>query len=50
MINPYAQSFMIATRTEHLVTPVVRDVPASAPRKRFLRLFRLERAMDLTKI
>ncbi len=39
MINPYAQSFMIAARQDHIAPPRLRAVKDTKPRRRF-RLFR----------
>ena len=46
MINPYAHSFMIAARTEHLITPKLREIPSHNPPRRRLRLFRRARKTD----
>jgi len=39
MINPFAQSFLIATRNEPFETPRLRPTKSSKPRRGF-RLFR----------
>ena len=47
MINPYAQTFMIAARQDHVAPPRLRAAPETKPRRRF-RLFR--RAEDPTGV
>ena len=39
MINPYAQAFMIAARTDHFTQPRLRAARDEKPRRKF-RLFR----------
>ena len=39
MINPYAQAFMIAARTDHVAPPRLRAAKEDTPRRKF-RLFR----------
>ncbi|MDJ0826501.1 MAG: hypothetical protein QNJ16_13440 [Rhodobacter sp.] len=39
MINPYAQTFMIAARTDRIAPPRLREAQDAKPRRRF-RLFR----------
>lgn len=50
MINPYAQAFMIASRTEHLVSPRVFAARDVATRGRGLRLFRRVRSLDTDRL
>ena len=39
MINPYAQTFMIAARTDRIAPPRLREAKDAKPQRRF-RLFR----------
>ena len=50
MINPYAQSFMIATRTDHVAPPRLTRVRDVEPTRRRLRLFRRKKQIDLEKL
>ncbi|MCG6901407.1 MAG: hypothetical protein LJE68_01885 [Rhodobacter sp.] len=49
MINPYAQTFMIAARTQHLVTPQPRDTSLARPSKPSRSLFRRIRPVAADK-
>jgi len=50
MINPYAQAFMIAARTEYVAPPRIREAQEQPKGKRRLRLFRRATQIDPTKL
>ena len=50
MINPYAQTFMIASRMDHAVAPRLAEVRDVKPARRGLRLFRLKRLIDPARL
>ena len=46
MINPYAHTFMIATRSNHVAPPRLRAAQSPTPAKRRFRLFRRAAKVD----
>ncbi len=50
MINPYAQAFMIAARTEYVAPPRIRSAQDKPKGKLGLRLFRRVVQIDPTRL
>ena len=50
MINPYARSFMIASRMDPIAGPRLREVTPTSPGARRRSFFRRVRDIDPTKI
>jgi hypothetical protein len=46
MINPYAHTFMIATRSHYVAPPRLRAASDASPAKRRFRLFRRAATVD----